>query len=241
MPNSRTCSVRPWFKTSNICRIFLEPATPLYYHAGQFMNLRREDGLTRSYSIASVPSLDDGLEFHVKRHNGGQMSSWLMDDLRPGHHLGIQGPVGNCFYQPGGADQNMLLIGNGTGLAPLIGIARDALSSGHTATILLYHGSETAAGLYLGDQLRALEAAHGNFHYVPCVSGEVAPEEYRHGRADDVAFSEHTDLKEWRVFLCGSPQMVYGGRDRAVTSGAQITDIYADPYELKDLRIIPRS
>jgi NAD(P)H-flavin reductase/ferredoxin len=225
----------------DICRIFLEPATPLYYRAGQFMNLRREDGLARSYSLASVPSLDGRLEFHVKRHRGGRMSNWIMDELKPGHHLGMQGPLGNCFYQPGGADQNMLLIGNGTGLAPLIGIARDALSSGHAATIALYHGSRTAAGSYLGDRLRALQTAHGNFQYVPCISGAAAPEGYRRGRADDVAFSEHADLKKWRVFLCGNPQMVYGGRDRAVAAGARIADIYADPYELKDLRKIPRS
>ena len=68
----------------DICRIFLEPATPLYYRAGQFMNLRREDGLARSYSLASVPSLDGRLEFHVKRHRGGRMSNWIMDELKPG-------------------------------------------------------------------------------------------------------------------------------------------------------------
>ncbi len=225
----------------NICRVFLQPATPLYYHAGQFMNLRREDGLARSYSLASVPSLDDPLEFHVKRLNGGQMSNWIMDDLKPGHHLSIQGPSGNCYYQPGRPEQDMLLIGNGTGLAPLIGIARDALSSGHKAEIRLYHGSRTTAGHYLGDDLRALEAAHGNFHYVPCSSREVGPEGCRQGRADNVAFSDHGKLNGWRVFLCGHPPMVEGARARAIAAGAKIEDIYSDPYELKDLRKVPRS
>ncbi len=41
----------------DVRRIFLEPTTPLCYHAGQFMNLCREDGLARAYSLASVPSL----------------------------------------------------------------------------------------------------------------------------------------------------------------------------------------
>ncbi len=225
----------------DICRIFLEPATPLYYHAGQFMNLRREDGLARSYSLASVPSLDDRLEFHIQRHEGGQMSNWILDDLKPGHHLGIQGPAGNSYYQPGSADRNILLIGNSTGLAPLIGIARDALSSGHAARIELYHGSRTVAGSYLDDQLRELESAHGNFHYTACISDELAPKGYRLGRADELAFSDHRDLKKWHVFLCGNPQMVSSARDRAVTAGAQIADIFTDPYELKDLRKTPRS
>ena len=58
----------------DIRRIFVEPAPPLYYHAGEFMNRRREDGLARSYSLASLPSLDNRLEFHVKRLQRGRMS-----------------------------------------------------------------------------------------------------------------------------------------------------------------------
>ncbi len=153
--------------TPDICRVFLEPTTPLYYRAGQFLNLRREDGLVRSYSLASVPSQDNQLEFHIKRLERGEMSNWVLDQMKPGDHLGIQGPLGNCFYQVGRADQDLLLIGNGTGLAPLIGIANDALASGHSASINLYHGSRTPGGLYLADELRALETAHGNFHYIP--------------------------------------------------------------------------
>lgn len=224
----------------DICRIFLEPTTPLYYRAGQFMNLRREDGLARSYSLASVPNLDDHLEFHVKRLQRGQMSNWILDDLKPGDHLGIQGPTGNCYYQPGRPYQPMLLIGNGTGLAPLIGIARDALSSGHEAPIWLYHGSQTMGGLYLGDELRTLTVAHDNFHYVPCVSRQDEPEGYRRGRANDVAFSDQKALSDWRIFLCGYPPMVRSATEHALSAGAGIADIYADPYELKDLRKTPR-
>lgn len=226
--------------TPDISRIYLEPTTPLYYHAGQFMNLHREDGLVRSYSLASVPNLDDLLEFHIKRLDRGQMSNWIADDLKPGDHLGVQGPIGNCFYQSGGEDQNLLLIGNGAGLAPLIGIARDALSSGHTGTVELYHGSQSTAGLYLGDELRALAAQHDNFQYVPCVSRQTEPEGYRHGRADDLAFSDHADLTGWRVYLCGYPPMVHSAQTRAASAGAHIGDILTDPYELKDLRKEPR-
>ncbi len=229
---------------NDICRVFIDPTTPLYYHPGQFVNLRREDGLVRSYSLASVPSLDDRLEFHIKRLAKGEMSNWIMDDLKPGDHLGIQGPFGNCFYQPPAPDQperNMLLIGNGTGLAPLIGIASDALASGHVAPITLYHGSQTQDGLYLVDELRALEAAHDNFQYIPCVSQVEASEDFHQGRADDVAFADLADLTDWHVFLCGYPPMVNNAKDCALAAGAKITDIYTDPYELKDLRKMPRA
>ncbi len=223
-----------------VCRVMLEPANPLYYRAGQFVNLRRQDGLGRSYSLASVPRLDCHLELHVKRLPGGQMSNWIFDELETGAALDVQGPNGACYYVPGRPEQSLLLIGNGTGLAPLMGIARDALSDGHTGPIQLYHGSRHAAGLYLRAELEALAARHDNFDYVPCLSGPANADGCRAGRADAVAFSDHTKLAGWRVFLCGYPPMVHGAKKLAYLAGAALDDIQADPFELRDLRREPR-
>ena len=225
---------------SSICRVFLEPATPLFYHAGQFINLRRSDGLMRSYSLASVPQLDSRLELHVKRLHGGRISSWIFERLEPGERVDFQGPNGNCFYVPRQPGQPLLLIGNGSGLAPLIGIARDALHDGHKGPIRLYHGSRRPGGLYLGDTLREMAARHSNFTYFPCVSGERVPSACRAGRAEETAFADHPDLTGWRIFLCGYPPMVHAARKTAFLSGASLDDIYADAFELQDLRGVPR-
>ena len=163
------------YLSPSVCRIFLEPAMPLYYRAGQFINLRRDDGMVRSYSLASVPTLDDHLELHVKRLPRGEMSNWLFDKVEPGIGLDIQGPNGACYYVPGRPEMPMLLVGNGSGLAPLIGIARDALSSGHRGEIRLYHGTRHREGLYLDETLQAMAEHHDNFSYIPCVSGEIGP------------------------------------------------------------------
>ena len=218
-----------------IRRVLLEPATPIYYRAGQFINLRRADGLVRSYSLASVPRIDPYLELHVKRHSGGRMSNWIFDQLEPGEGVDLQGPNGASYYLPGRPDQPILLIGNGSGLAPLIGIARDALHDGHAGPVHLYHGSHGADGLYLRAELEDLAERHGNFAYAPCVSGGPAAD-CRTGRAEAVAFGDHPDLKGYRVFLSGHPEMVHAGKTTAFLAGAAIDDIHADPFELRDLR-----
>lgn len=223
-----------------MCRVVLQPATPLYYRAGQFINLRRIDGLMRSYSLASVPHLDRDLELHVKRLEGGRMSNWIAGELEPGQALDIQGPNGVSFYVPGKPDQDLLLVGNGSGLAPLIGIARDALHSGHTGDIHLYHGSRHPDGLYLRDTLAELAACHANFRYVPCLSGDEVPAGHRAGRADVTAFADLPDLSAWRVFLCGYPPMVHAAKRTAFLKGATLADIHADPFELRELRREPR-
>ena len=63
--------------SERICRVTLDPATPFDYHAGQFINLRRNDGLKRSYSLASLPTQDSMLEIHVQQMESGVMSQWI--------------------------------------------------------------------------------------------------------------------------------------------------------------------
>ena len=85
----------------DVCRLLLTPATALYYHPGQFLNLRRaDDGLVRSYSIASVPRCDAAIELNIQRRQGGAMIQWLINTLQVGAAVDIQGANGNCFYRP---------------------------------------------------------------------------------------------------------------------------------------------
>lgn len=214
----------------NIIRLRLGCPTPLDYRPGQFLHLHRTDGLVRSYSIASLPQLEEPLELHVRHLPEGRMSGWISDTLRTGDTLEVSQPAGQCFYLPGQPGQGLLLIGTGSGLAPLWGIARDALLQGHTGSIHLHHGSHGAGGLYLVQELRALAQRYPNFHYTPCVSGPDVPEGFAAGRAEDIAFSRLPKLAGWRVFLCGHPDMVAKARKKAFLSGASMKDIHADPF-----------
>lgn len=225
---------------SDIHRIRLEPSLEVKYRSGQFINLRHPDGISRSYSLASVPGEDYYLELHVKRMKNGAMSNWLIDELEIGNEIDIQGPNGSCFYAPKSPEQNMLLVGTGTGLAPLIGVARTALAAGHAGQIHLYHGSSTLDGLYLVDELRALADKMPNFHYVPCVSRELAPKGFQLCRAHALAFAVHDALAGWHVHLAGNPDMVEAAKALAAEAGADADDVFADAFVLKDLRSAPR-
>lgn len=226
---------------SGVCRIWLTPATELNYRAGQFLNLRRADGLIRSYSIANVPHGDALIELHIQRQQDGNMSQWLIDTVQVGDAIDIRGPNGACFYLPGREQEALLLIGTGTGLAPLLGIARDALRSGHLGPIHLYHGSRSAAGLYLRTQLTQLAVQYENLRPYFCVSGPDVENDCIAGRAHDVAFGRHADLSGFRVYLCGMPAMVYSAKKTAYLNGARMQDIYADPFENNELRLASRA
>ncbi|MEQ1636585.1 MAG: 2Fe-2S iron-sulfur cluster-binding protein [Methylococcales bacterium] len=200
------------------------------FNAGQFVNLQRPDGLTRSYSIANTPQESNTLEFHIRRLPGGKFSEWLHDELKVGDIISVSEARGHCFYLPERSGQGLLLIGTGTGLAPLAGILTDALAQGHSGPIYLFHGSREVEDLYRIDEMRQLTQQHQNFHYIPCISGKHVPEGFNRGRVNDVALALLTDLKGWRVFLCGHPDMVNQMKIQTFLKGAASTDIYADAF-----------
>jgi len=212
-----------------ICIVHIRPSGPFEYRAGQFVRLFMDARTSRNYSLASVPALDEDLMMHVRRVPGGRVSGWIFDHVKPGDTVTISEAFGDCFYVRGRVGQDMLLLGTGCGLAPLYGIARDALNSGHRGRIHLYHGSRDACGLYLGEQLGRLAAVHPNFLYRPCVS-EASADGYWAGTPLEVALAESPDLTGWRVYLCGNPQMVEAARMQTFLAGAGSTEIFADPF-----------
>lgn len=205
--------------SANTLRLIIEPATPLFYHAGQFINLRHPDGQVRSYSIASVANIDFLVELHIKRISGGKLSNWIFSELQIGDPLDFQGPFGSNFYTPDHAGANILMLAAGAGAAPLIGISRDALNSGHSGEIHFFHGGPENDDLYATEIFEQLAKEHKNFHYTLCADDAAA-----------AAFSQHQNLDTWKVHIAGNPDMVTNACERAEKSGVNPLHIYVDPF-----------
>jgi len=218
--------------TPDIIRLVLAYKTPFNFFAGQFVNLKRPDGLTRSYSIANIPHHENILEFHIRRLPNGQFSNWVHDELELGAQLTLSEAQGSCHYLPGRTEQPLILIGTGSGLAPLYGIIADALAQEHSGPIHLFHGSRDLNGLYFVDEMRELAEKFANFHYTPCLSGENIESDHVRGRAHDIALSSIESLNGWRVFLCGHPEMVNQSKKMAFMKGASMSDIYVDAFHV---------
>lgn len=194
------------------------------------------DGLRRSYSIATrlapgqMESDGDNLdiEFHVRLIPGGAMSERLRS-LENGASVTLHGPLGACSYSATSLDQPILMIGSGTGLAPLVSIASHAVSVGHVGHIWLFHGASSPAGLYLGSELRAMERAVPSFHYVPCADISDDPNVLE-GSPLTQALSRFPDLSGWRVYTCGHPALVNSARKQTFLSGASMAAISSDSF-----------
>ncbi len=95
--------------------------------AGQHVDLRltAEDGYQaqRSYSIASGPE-DDGVVLTVERLDDGEVSPYLVDEVRAGDRIELRGPIGGYFVWQAGDGGPVMLIGGGSGIVPLRAMIR---------------------------------------------------------------------------------------------------------------------
>jgi CDP-4-dehydro-6-deoxyglucose reductase len=212
--------------SENIIRLRLE-ADIFSYRPGQFLELIAKDDLKRHYSLASHPEEDPYLEMHIRLYQNGRMSQHLMETLSPGHKIHVAGPLGTCFYEGVASDQPLVLVGVGTGLAPLYGVLRDALRSGHRGPIRLYHGARDSKSLYLRGELETLANARKNFAYTPCALNTDAP---HGGDVGAVAVESETGLADSAFFLCGDENLVARLKRELFMRGASLKAIRSDAF-----------
>lgn len=217
-----------------VLRLRIADESNFVYKAGQYVNLiRPQDQLTRSYSLASCQSLDGNeIELHIKSFPGGEMSPWLAS-LKTGVTVELMGPMGECFYLSDFRDNPLLLLGYGTGLAPLYGILREALDQGHVGDIHLYHWGNVPDDLYYQEELAALVKQHANVSYVTGLDGDpesLDVEGHMSGDACVAIQQAVPDLKKGKIFLCGGEAKVNKARRVFYLAGADLSNIYADAF-----------
>ncbi len=216
--------------SADVLRIRLICEGDFAYRGGQFLNLVRHDGLIRPYSIASLPDRDGFLELHVRRTREGNMSRWLHEELAVGQRLHVRGPAGDCFYLAGSPEQPLLLVGTGTGLAPLYAIVQDALRAGHQGRILLFHGALREDGFYLVDELNELSAVHDNFSYRRCMPEGEPAASIEIGEIDRLVLDAVGRPAPWRSYLCGHPGLINDLRKKLFLAGASLKQIHSDAF-----------
>lgn len=202
--------------------------TELDYFPGQYVTLWRNEYLARSYSLASLPNADNVIELHVKRIANGAFSRWACDEFAIGESLQIQNAMGKCFYT-GDGTQPILLVGLGTGLAPLYGILRDALAKGQQAPIHLYAGASDANDCYLINELIML-ANQYPLLTVTFLALTGARPQVVNGNIYQLIQQQFPSLKGFKVFLCGAESFVRKLKKQCFIAGANMADIATDTF-----------
>ena len=209
----------------------VEP-TDIAFFPGQYVDISIPGTeATRSFSMANTSSKESGqLEFVIKVYPDGLFSQLLDTGLHPGDRVDVLGPFG-VFTLRDGRDSDLVFVGGGAGMAPILSVLRSLAERGSTRKATYYYGARTQQELCFEDELRALEQTLPNFTYVPALS---RPEDGDHdtevGRITDVVPRRETDLTGSDCYVCGPPSLVEAAMSMLAGLGASEKHIYYDKF-----------
>ena len=187
------------------------------HRPGQHLDVRltAEDGYQaeRSYSIASAPG--EQLAITVERLEDGEVSPYLVDEVREGDRFETRGPIGGYFvWQDDG--RPVFLVGGGSGVVPLRSMIR--ASEGRSPIRLLY-SSRTLEDVIYRDEL---ERSAPQVEVFQTLTREQPPGWNGYARRiDDELLREVAwpPSEQPRVFVCGSTRFVDAAADGLLRLG----------------------
>ncbi|WP_354673601.1 ferredoxin--NADP reductase [Cupriavidus alkaliphilus] len=145
------------------------------YRPGQFLTLRVPvDGvpLQRCYSLSSSPGVDGALRVTVKRVQSGRVSNWICDHLGAGDMVEAMPPAG--VFTPPALQGDFLLLAGGSGITPVLSIAKAALRHGRGAVTLVYANRDERSIIFR-EALAELARSHPGrlrvIHWLDSVQG----------------------------------------------------------------------
>jgi len=140
------------------------------YKAGQFFTLIVNiDGKEerRSYSVCSSPFVDTYPAVAVKRVVGGKVSNYLNSELKAGDSIKVIPPLGNFTtdFSPANT-RNVVLIGGGSGITPMMSLAKSFLSQEPKSKVTLLYANRDTESIIFKNELEELQNQHQNFKII---------------------------------------------------------------------------
>ena len=207
----------------------------LQFLAGQYLEFILKDGKRRAFSIANAPHDDDFIELHIRHVPDGQFGDFVFDGLKEKTLLRIEGPLGSYFLREDN-DRPIILMGGGTGFAPLKGMLEHAFHINLKKPIHLFCGARAKQDLYMDKMVDQWLKQQPNLKYTAVLS-EPAEEDNWQGETGFVhesVIKHYPDLSDYDVYLSGPPPMVKAGMDLFYEKGLPETQIYSDSFEYSD-------
>jgi toluene monooxygenase electron transfer component len=199
------------------------------FHPGQYALLSTMGIIGgRPYSMSNLPK-SDLWQFQIKRMPSGAFTGWLFDVAALGNTVSLDGPYGTAFLDTA-CPRDLVLMAGGSGLSPMVSIARGADAAGMLADRKLhfYYGCRTQADL-LPQDLRAELEGLGAF--TPVLSEPEAGWTGATGFLHDAVQSSLADqVKNHEIYFAGPAVMSAAIQQMAYAQGTPTTQLHFDEF-----------
>ena len=218
------------YVTADVCLTTFEFIKPkeFTFVAGQYLFLQASPRVVRAYSISSAPHQKDSIEFCVKRVPDGVASNYIWN-LKEGDEVMLKGTFGRFVFKSDPYIEKIVMVGTGTGVAPLKSMIEQALIDGETRPIHLLFGEKTKADLFYLDLFESWQKQFPNFRYDLCVSRESIPGLFS-GRVTGKLQEMLPSLTKTSFYLCGGQMMLRDAIDILLKHSVPKEAIYFEKF-----------
>lgn len=212
-------------------RLCLPKAQRLQFLAGQYVDILLPEGKRRAFSIASPPLREDELELHIRHVDGGDFTGWVFDELKEKDILRIEGPLGTFFVRNDQPDRPMIMMGGGTGFAPLKAMIEDLLALGDRRPVHLFWGAKTENELYQRSLAQEWQENHPHIRFSSALSETDETSASFKGFVHDAVLDAYPDLSGHDVYMSGPPAMIDAGKAAFLQHGLPERRLFYDSFE----------
>ncbi|MCH1471885.1 MAG: FAD-binding oxidoreductase [Flavobacteriaceae bacterium] len=212
-----------------------ELAQPFSYTAGQYLTLSHTiagENVRRSYSLCSAPH-EGVLRVGIKAIPNGLFSNYANTQIKVGDTLEVGAPEGRFVYEPNG-NNNLLLLAAGSGITPILSIAKTALKETDGKAVLVY-GNRSEDDKMFADELQTLKTAYGQRFEIVHVYSRKKTTDALFGRINmshinyvrNTLFSQ-LDFNDF--YVCGPTGMIEASVQALSDSGVRDENIHVEHF-----------
>ncbi len=207
----------------------------LQFLAGQYLEFILKDGKRRAFSIANAPHDDNLIELQIRHVPDGHFGDYVFEGMKPKTMLRIEAPLGS-YYLREDSGRPIILMGGGTGFAPLNGMLKHAFQIGLQQPIHLFCGVRAKRDLYMDDIASRWAEQYQNFQYTPVLSQPAAEDGWtgKTGYVHAAVVADYPELSGYDVYMSGPPPMIKAGMELFYARGLPQSQIYSDSFEYSD-------
>ena len=214
-----------------------------HFEAGEYLTLQQTIGgekVRRAYSICSGVN-ESELSVAVKRVPNGVFSTYATTQLKAGDVLEVMPPKGSfVFFYDIFGNRDIMLFSAGSGVTPMMSIAKTALSKTNIKVVFVYGNKSKEEALFF-DEIEALRIQYPERFLVHYAFSQEPWGDHYTGRINDrivnEIFVKYKDLNWGRYYACGPTELVKNLREILLLRGIDKDRIFTELFEASPAEI----
>ncbi len=212
------------------------------YFAGQYLTLIfRINGrrYIRPYSFSSAPILDNLLEITIKRVPNGIVSNHIHDVVKVNDMIEVMSPMGDFIIPDKIKYKTIFLWGAGSGITPLISIAKSSLFTIPNVSINLIFGNRNKESVIFEQLIKSLENQHSNsfksYHFQTQLKVDESLPNVIQGRINPekvLKIIDQKNLNDSIHFICGPAGLKTSVKEVLFDNGVHKFNVFSEDFEL---------